>query len=45
MKVFTKNSVIIWDKKREYESWNKDQTLLTAFKLLVFGVIKSLLQK
>ena len=31
--VVTKDSVIIWDKKiREYESWNKDQTLLTAFK-------------
>ncbi|RXJ83270.1 class D beta-lactamase [Arcobacter cloacae] len=31
--VVTKDSVIVWDKKiREYESWNKDQTLLTAFK-------------
>ena len=31
--VVTKDSLIIWDKKtREYESWNKDQTLLTAFK-------------
>lgn len=31
--VVTKDSVIIWDKKiREYESWNKDQTLQTAFK-------------
>lgn len=31
--VVTKDSVIVWDKKiREYEFWNKDQTLLTAFK-------------
>ena len=31
--IVTKDSVIVWDKKiREYESWNKDQTLLTAFK-------------
>ena len=31
--VVTKDSLIVWDKKvREYESWNKDQTLLTAFK-------------
>ena len=31
--VVTKDSVILWDKKvREYEFWNKDQTLQTAFK-------------
>ena len=31
--IVKKDSVIVWDKKiREYESWNKDQTLLTAFK-------------
>lgn len=31
--VVTKDSVIIWDKKvREYDFWNKDQTLQTAFK-------------
>ena len=31
--VVTKDSVIVWDKKvREYEFWNKDQTLQTAFK-------------
>ncbi len=31
--IVTKDSVIVWDKKiREYEFWNKDQTLLTAFK-------------
>lgn len=31
--IVTKDSLIVWDKKiREYESWNKDQTLLTAFK-------------
>jgi beta-lactamase class D len=31
--VVTVDSLINWDKKiREYESWNKDQTLLTAFK-------------
>ena len=31
--VVTKDSVIVWDKKiREYESWNKDQAVLTAFK-------------
>ena len=31
--IVTKDSVIVWDKKiREYESWNKDQILLTAFK-------------
>ena len=31
--IVKKDSVIVWDKKiREYESWNKDQILLTAFK-------------
>ena len=31
--IITKDSMILWDKKlREYESWNKDQTLQTAFK-------------
>ncbi|MDD2894592.1 MAG: class D beta-lactamase [Aliarcobacter sp.] len=31
--VVNKDSVIVWDKKiREYESWNKNQTLQTAFK-------------
>ena len=30
--VVTKDSVIVWDKKiKDYESWNKDQTLQTAF--------------
>ena len=32
-KLITKDSIIVWDKKiREYEFWNKDQTLQTAFK-------------
>ena len=31
--IITKDAVIIWDKKiREYEFWNKNQTLQTAFK-------------
>lgn len=31
--VVTKDSVIVWDKKiREFDSWNKDQTLESAFK-------------
>ena len=31
--IVKKDAVIVWDKKiREYESWNKDQILLTAFK-------------
>lgn len=32
-RVVDKNSVIVWDKKvREYESWNTNQTLKSAFK-------------
>ena len=35
--VVTKDSLIVWDKKvREYESWNKDQTLFQDSYSLIF---------